>query len=263
MAFLLMIVAFLALLWLVAKWTRKKPIDEAAIPINKGKTIGENYAQKRKQEFYNEIEAAFDEKIPHYFVFDIETNGLPDYYDAPPEETANWPHPLSIGFVVLNENLQLIRKKYFVLKQDCEIDEEALSINGLSKELIDQHGQDPNKVYDEISLELKSCKKIIAHNIEFDLTILHADFIRKGKKTTIFKKAKFCTMKKTTEFVGIPRLYGSGYKWPKLSELIAACFFIGERVDGFKFEEAHDALWDAEATAKCFIYLLKNEYVKG
>jgi DNA polymerase-3 subunit alpha len=241
----------------------KKPKDVGPINQPSGKSFKEDYIQKRKQQFYDDIEEAVEDNQPYYFVFDIETNGLPNYYDAPPEDLSNWPQPLSIGFLILNENLQLIRKKYYILKQDCELDEEALSINGLSKDLIEERGQNPELIYDEIFLELKSCKRIVAHNIEFDLTILHSDFIRKGKKTTVFKKAKFCTMKKSTTFVAIPRMYGNGYKWPKLGELVSACFFLDETTEGFEFEEAHDALWDAEATAKCFIYLLQYEDMKA
>jgi len=263
MEFLFALFALAAILWLLAKMLESKQKSASEKIIAQGNTFRQDFIQKRKQQFYDDIEEAIEDNQPYYFIFDVETNGLPNYYEAPPEDVSNWPHPLSIGFLILNQNLKLIRKKYYILKQDCILDEEALIINGLTKEIIEERGQDPYLIYDEIFLELKSCKRIVAHNIEFDLTILHSDFIRKEKKTTVFKKAKFCTMKKSTTFVGIPRMYGNGYKWPKLGELVAACFFLDETPEGFEFDEAHDALWDAEATTKCFIHLLQNEEMKA
>ncbi len=224
----------------------------------------EEYQQmilRRKQEFYEDIPEATDDLVPFYFVFDVETNGLPDFYDAPPDDLENWPHPLSLGYVTLNENLELVKKRYFILDQECELDEEATSVHGLTKDIIKSKGKNPSEVYDEVFLDMKTSKKLVAHNMAFDLSVLQADFLRKGKNKSVFRKGKVCTMKKSTSIVAIPRPYGKGYKWPKLGELIASCFFLDQDSEGFEFEEAHDALWDAEATAKCFKHLIKNKEI--
>lgn len=216
--------------------------------------------EERRSEFYSDIPDALEDTKPFYFVFDVETNGLPDYFDAPVEDLVNWPHPLSVAYLILTEELELVRKGYYLLNQDCKLESEALEINGLSEAILKERGKDPKEVHGSIFKEMKECKRIVGHNLEFDIPILQADFIR-HIDTKVFRKRKICTMKKSTALVAIPRAYGNGYKWPKLSELVASCFFLDEVTEGFEFEEAHDALWDATATAKCFIYLVKHNEI--
>lgn len=56
-------------------------------------------------------------------------------------------------------------------------------------------------------------------------------------------------MKATVSYCKIPNKYG-GYKWPKLQEL-------HEKLFGYEFDDAHDALADIEATFKCYWKLRK------
>ena len=86
---------------------------------------------------------------------------------------------------------------------------------------------------------------LVAHNIDFDRRIVNYEF----KLANVFPLQgipNFCTMKSTIEFCGLPGKYG--FKWPKLEELHQKLF-------GCKFENAHDALADITATAKCFFEL--------
>ena len=63
------------------------------------------------------------------------------------------------------------------------------------------------------------------------------------------KKSKICTMLSTTDFCAIEGYYGN--KWPKLVELHFKLF-------GCNFDNAHSAIADIEATARCFSELKKR-----
>lgn len=60
------------------------------------------------------------------------------------------------------------------------------------------------------------------------------------------------TMKRTTSYCAIPKPFGSGYKWPKLSEL-AYCLDVD-----YSDLTLHDSTADVELTKRCFQKLVKR-----
>ena len=71
--------------------------------------------------------------------------------------------------------------------------------------------------------------------------------------TTLFLKPKICTMKCSTDFCKLPGK--KGFKSPRLSELHQVLFGTG-------FDNAHNAMADVEATARCF-WKLKEKNLVG
>src|SRR5690606_26610148 len=96
--------------------------------------------------------------------------------------------------------------------------------------------------------DLQRCEYLVAHNMSFDMNVVGAEMIRLGV-TSPKKLEKICTMKTSTSFCGLPR-----NKWPKLEEL-------HEKLFGEKFEDAHDALADVRACARCFFELLNRKVI--
>lgn len=92
----------------------------------------------------------------------------------------------------------------------------------------------------------------MAHNMSFDEKIIGSEFLRNGFQNAIPMKQKICTMQSTIDFCVIPGYYGN--KWPKLSELHTKLFV-------YDFEEAHNAMVDINATAKCFWELKNRHYL--
>lgn len=81
--------------------------------------------------------------------------------------------------------------------------------------------------------------------------MMQSEFQRHAIDLNLYKKESYCTMKRTTDLVGIPKGHGGGNKYPKLSELYR--FLFDE-----DFENAHDAMADVTATAKCFQEIMKR-----
>ena len=165
-------------------------------------------------------------------------------WKAPIADGNNWPRLVQIAWIIFNENGERIRSKDYIIKpENFLIPEEASKIHGISTEKAMELGEDLLLVLNDLNNEINNSDILIAHNINFDSKIVGAEMIRKNLTTNLFAKRLVCTMESTTSFCQIPGLYG--YKWPKLSELHIKLF-------NEDFQEAHNALADIEATAKCF-----------
>lgn len=184
-----------------------------------------------------------------YLFFDTETNGLPKNYNAEAYDIENWPRMLQLAFAVFNENGEKEHERSYLIKPNgFDVDKEAGKVHGLTAERMSD-GIPVEDVILLFNVRLIAADVLIAHNINFDQAVIGAEMIRTGLPEfyeLIKDKEKICTMNATTEFCKIPGPYG--FKWPKLQELHHKLF-------GENFENAHDALVDVTAMAKCFFEL--------
>ena len=93
-------------------------------------------------------------------------------------------------------------------------------------------------------------KVIVGHNIDFDLNIIGAEFIRCGFENHFEGKLQLCTKLESVEYCALPGGRGGGFKWPNLAELHQKLF-------GEDFPEAHNAAADVIATARCFLEMIR------
>ncbi len=184
-----------------------------------------------------------------YLFYDTETTGLPRNYNAPLSDSKNWPRMVQIAWLVTDETGdELERYDYIIKPEGFTIPNRATRIHGISTEKAMNEGILLDSVLYEFAAAIDKVEKLIAHNFDFDAKIVGAEFIRKRIKNQLFEKPFICTMKSTTKFCEIPGPYG--YKWPTLSELHQKLF-------GTEFEEAHNAMVDVNACARCFFQLKK------
>lgn len=141
-----------------------------------------------------------------------------------------------------------ISEKCFIIKPEgFNIPADAVKIHGISTERAIE-GMELKSVLREFSDIAERSNYLVPHNISFDEKILGAELLRNRMINCVLAKKKICTMQSTTNFCKIPGPYG--YKWPSLQELHYKLFRE-------TFIEAHDALVDINATAKCFWELRK------
>ena len=175
-------------------------------------------------------------------IFDTETSGLDAGYN-----------------VILQLSYQIVETSdWRVLKEVCHyfpwpeneyrVSAEAIQVNGLTKEYLSQlQLSDKFASLSEFVTDKDSADLIVAHNIEFDKKFIIADCKESGVKYAA-SGWSFCydTMKQMTSYCAIPKMYGSGYKWPKLSEL-AECLNIN-----YSDITLHNSTADVELTKRCF-----------
>ena|SRR5690554_6950504 len=184
-----------------------------------------------------------------YLFFDTETNGIPRNWKAPTSDLSNWPRLVQLAWVLYDNNgKEISRNDHIVKPEGFTIPYDATKIHGITTERAYLEGKQLNKVLEEFNSQILKTVTVVAHNISFDEKIVGAEFLRSGFPNSLQNKIRICTMQRTTNFCAIPGNYG--YKWPKLNELHIKLF-------GCDFEDAHNAVADINATAKCFWELKK------
>jgi len=185
-----------------------------------------------------------------YLFFDTETTGLPKKWDAPVTDLDNWPRLVQIAWLSFDKEGKEISGKSAIIKPEgFVIPEEASLVHGISTEIAKKDGVSLEKILKEFSIMSDKTQFLIAHNMSFDEKIIEAEFLRKGIQKSLFSPEKVCTKETSTKFCQIPGNYG--FKWPSLSELHIKLF-------GSDFEDAHDAMIDVKACARCFFELKKQ-----
>ena len=183
--------------------------------------------------------------------FDTETTGLPKNWKAPVHQLDNWPRLVQIAWQVYNSNGDLLEEHEYVIKPvGFIISLEASAVHKITTEKALEIGVDLLTILKAFSSSVNGCGLLVAHNYSYDYNIMGAELLRNGLENSLHEKEHICTMNASTEFCKIPGPYG--YKWPKLEELHNILFS-----ESFN---AHDALDDIKATARCF-WKLKNKNV--
>ncbi len=185
----------------------------------------------------------------YYLVFDTETTGLPKNYQAPLTDFGNWPRLVQLAWQFYDSDGNLWEEENLIIKPEgFMIPEEAAKIHRISQEKALAEGIPLLEALNKFSEAVKRAHFLVAHNIDFDDKIVGSEFLRNLQINQLEEAKKICTMKLGVDICRLPGR--SGFKWPNLSEL-HQCLFQES------FSDAHDALIDVRACARCF-FEIKN-----
>lgn len=180
-----------------------------------------------------------------YLIFDTETTGV-----VPKGMTfkdKKYPRLLQLAWLLIDEAGTILdSRSNHIIPVGFEIPKTEFHIkNNLTYEICSK-GEPLHQELDKLLEAIESCDMVVAHNMSFDYYIIASEIYKLNIDKKISKKPKICTMRSTTEFVGIKNQYG--FKFPKLEELHMKLF-------GKSFDGAHDALADVKATYRCLMQL--------
>lgn len=188
-----------------------------------------------------------------YIIFDTETTGLPRDYNAPVSDLDNWPRLVQLAWQLHNNKGKLLSNKSFIVRpENFTIPYNAEKVHGISTERALKEGHPLKEVLKIFWEDVENARYLVGHNIDFDIKVCGAEFIRKGIPASLLSMKSLDTKDLSTDFCAIPGGKGGKFKWPTLTELHLKLFGIG-------FEDAHDAAYDVAATAKCFFGLIRNK----
>ena len=186
-----------------------------------------------------------------FLIFDTETTGLPQNYNAPLTDFDNWPRLVQLAWQIHDEKGVLVDVKNFIVKPiGFVIPRGAEKVHGITTDFAIKEGQLLEFVLNEFNKAIKNVTVLVGHNIEFDLNIMGAEFLRKEIETNMFDVTVVDTKEVSTDFCELPGGRGGKFKWPNLNELHQKLFNEG-------FDAAHNASADVEATARCFLELIR------
>jgi DNA polymerase III subunit alpha len=189
-----------------------------------------------------------------YLVFDTETTGLPHNKTAPITDLDNWPRLVQIAWQLHDSKGRLVNRGNYIVKPDgFDIPFKAEQVHGISTRRALEEGHDLNTVLDLLLADLSKTSLVVGHNIEFDISIIGAEFIRTQREPDLLLKlSKLDTGICATEFCQLQGGLGGKLKMPTLLELHKKLFTKD-------FGDAHDASYDVAATARCYFGLLKQK----
>lgn len=195
-----------------------------------------------------------ESEIPRMLFFDTETTGL---------RPGNI---CQLSYLIVDGN-NIDAKNYYFKVDNVEYG--AQRVHGLSVQEL--HRLSKNKTFkDHFSLILNdftSSETLVAHNFNFDLNFLKAEYANCGKDFEYSNS--LCTMRYFTDICKIPKSNGSGYKWPRLEELLRY-FKIKDReilkatreIFGADKTNYHDARFDTVAVYLCYMKGLEEGLIK-
>ena len=181
-------------------------------------------------------------------IFDTETSGL----------DPQWNVILQLSYQIVDSDSWTTQKTvnhYFSWPENkARVTQEAIDVNGLTEEFLACKQLSDRKVaLEEFVKDKDSCDLLVAHNLEFDKKFIIAACREENVKYANSGWSKsYDTMKRTTSFCQIPKDWGSGYKWPMLTEL-ADCLYID-----YSNISLHDSSGDVELTKLCFEGIVAN-----
>lgn len=197
-------------------------------------------------------------EIKDVLFLDTETTGIPDRAAKWDVDFMEYPHVVQIAW------LHGCKAENHIIRPDgWEIPEDAQAVHGITTEYALEHGEPFAAVVDMLIADCHEAVLICGHNIHFDTGIIKANILRElGREyydandveSALYKGKRIDTMRSTMKWVDA-RFASGRLKFPNLGELYDRCF------PGETFE-AHDALEDCKAVARCLPVLIENELVE-
>lgn len=160
-------------------------------------------------------------------IIDVETTGFPQrdglpYGQHPSYERLdlyNSSRIVQISMMLCNERFEQVELKDFIVKAEGFVIENS-SFHGITNDISADKGISFHDIAKELFNYLKQVSHVIAHNANFDISIIKSELYRAGLFSIIDdlqSKKILCTMKHTKPIVKARNNYG--IKDPSLSEL--------------------------------------------
>lgn len=192
--------------------------------------------------------------------FDTETTGLPNK-KSPLD--LNQARLLQLGAILASPEGEVMGEINTLVQIGATpIHPMAQAAHGISAERANAEGIHPKEAFEKFYDMCESAECLIAHNYNFDFKIIEltatqlVDHYEDPSDLDLMigdirDMPFYCTMVQATDFCALPKKKGSGFKYPKLTELYQILF-------GREFSGAHDAMADVTATMECFFELKRR-----
>jgi DNA polymerase III epsilon subunit-like protein len=182
-----------------------------------------------------------------YLFFDSETSGLPARWSAPATDVQNWPRLVQIAWLCCDADGTVTDSQEYLIKpRGFSISPQATRLHGITTAQARREGVQLEPVLQAFAESILGAETVVGHNLDFDLRVIQAEWIRAQMADALAGKKLCCTMKLSVEYCRLPGKYG--YKWPRLDELHQILFHEG-------FSGAHGARADTEACMRCYFRL--------
>lgn len=183
-----------------------------------------------------------------FIILDTETNGFPTRLLNKGEKNGSTGRAAQIAYQIADKNGNVIKSyNTYIYPDGWEIPNKKFFIdNGMTTERLIEKGIPIKDALQNFIKDYNKCDYLVAHNIQFDYTIMHNEMISAGLKANKVL-TKICTMMEAYYQFNLP-------KYPKLMDLHYD--LIGEG-----FDDAHDALADVNACRRILFNMIENKTI--
>jgi DNA polymerase III epsilon subunit-like protein len=210
----------------------------------------------------NELKSLVDFKTPEKYPI--------DYPEI--QSIDNQPYMTQLSFIILDQKHNIIfhYNEYLKIPDSVEISPFITQLTGITKE-ISNNGVQPCEALKTFVSWFFKCERIVAHNIQFDRTIIRIEIARHYSELVdeypyvnivfsnnydrVSQLDHFDTMIRGNKICGImiPKKTGEGTKLkpPKLSEMYKIFFHKNP-------ENLHNSMVDVLITTRCYLKLLSE-----
>lgn len=188
----------------------------------------------------NNMESADAKK--KYLFLDIETNGIGRFSPRPTQRA------VQISWIFDGKENDHLICDVTTISTDA-----SYPCQHISLDILHERGILFNKVWELLKNDLLQADVIVAHNVQFDVSVLIFELRTRGFDYQTVKwlryKKKYCTMRRATEYCAIrfDDKQDNEYKWPRLAELYQ-CLFGHEPAQA----QLHNSLYDCRILHACW-----------
>ena len=204
-------------------------------------------------------------------ILDTETNGLPKNRYAPISTPGAFPAILQLSWEIYNivgKVMTPVKKRTLniALHPSIPWDDSAARIHGIQEHKA-RTGAPAVEAFTEFATDLATTNVIVAHNLAFDKPVLRAaayvEADRGGpaalRHIWPVDKIELCTMRGTTDLLGLPSSQPGKSKPPKLMELYEFLYGHPYTILGASM---HNSRNDTDCLAKCIYMLLRRGFLQ-
>jgi len=207
-------------------------------------------------------------------IFDVETTGLlPKRGAVDFENIETYPYIIQLSFIVYNlltNEVEMCKDCYIRIPDEIVVSEKITELTGITKQMCNEKGVPIEDAMIEFYNAHNSCDMIIAHNYEFDSSMMMVELMRNRVSiyvrqpdcfhmfNIIYEKINgienYCTMKNSVDICNIMTQYKGGKpykKWPTLLELYKNLF---DKTP----ENLHNSIVDTLVCLRCFLKINKG-----
>jgi DNA polymerase III epsilon subunit-like protein len=185
-------------------------------------------------------------------IFDTETTGLPKSREAAIKGANNWPHLVSIAWMVVDtDGYNTVSSESYIVKPQWQIPDDSTKIHGITQAKAEAEGIPLSTIIQKFLAVEHDI--MVAHNMNFDYNVLvNAILWDLHIGTLPDMKKSFCTMEAMKNIMQIPYANGRGYKPPKLTEMYT--YLVKKPIETGNL---HSAMYDTQLLAES----IKTSYI--
>lgn len=183
-----------------------------------------------------------------FAIIDVETNGLFDY--KLPSDAEGQPRMAQFAIILWDSDAPGVAssESHYIEPDGWEMLPGAAEVNGLSTEMLREHGVPVAHALDAYVAAIKSGHIMVAYNAQFDAKMMRAELRRAGRDDMFMQTPNICVMRPLMTVMKGQRAPGAK-GFPKLSE---ACAHFG-----IANQRQHDAMGDAHAAHDILMRLIE------